>query len=230
MFSQDNEDGILLELFSKIGFLNKTFIEIGAGNGVLFSNCANLCMNFGFSGLFIESDTKKVSDGISYYKNSYRTNLFPPKFCCSFVTKDNINQIVTDHNFPKTIDLLSIDIDGNDYWILEHLDTVIPRVIVLEVNPAFKDQSCTVQYNSSFKLKDLDKGVYGMSVSAAIKLCKQRGYKLVASNSKGFNLFFALEKISRSIPEMDPTHIYNKDYFKLKSNNSELKGIELVQI
>ena len=129
-----------------------------------------------------------------------------------------------------TIDLLSIDIDGNDYWILKNLDTVIPRVIVLEVNPAFKDQSCTVQYNSNFKLKDLNNDVYGMSVCAAIKLCKKRGYKLVAANSKGFNLIFVLEKISRNIPEMDHTHIYNKDYFKLKSSNSDLEGIELVQI
>lgn len=229
-FSQDNEDGILLEIFSKIGFQNKTFIEIGAGNGVFFSNCANLCMNFGFNGLFIESDTQKVSDGISYYENSYRTNLFPPKFCSSFVTKDNINQLITDYNGPKTIDLLSIDIDGNDYWVLKNLDAVVPRVIVLEVNPAFKDQSYTIQYNSNFKLKDPDKDIYGMSVCAAIKLCKSRGYKLVASNSKGFNLFFVLEKISESIPEMDHTLIFNKDYFKSKTNTCDLEGLELVQI
>ncbi len=230
VYSQDNEDGILLEIFSKIGFLNKTFIEIGAGNGVLFSNCANLCMNFGFGGLFIESDAQKVAEGISYYENSYRTNLLPPRFCSSHVTKDNINQLVSDHNLPKSIDLLSIDIDGNDYWVLKNLDAVIPRVIVLEINPAFKDKSCTIQYNSRFKLEDLDKGIYGMSVCAAIKLCKSKGYKLVASNSKGFNLIFVLEKISESIPEMDHNLIFNKEYFKLRSDSNKLEGIELVQI
>ncbi len=111
---------------------------------------------------------------------------------------------------PKSIDLLSIDIDENDYWVLKNLDAVIPSVIVLEISPPFKDKSCTIQYNSRFKLEDLDKGIYGMSVCAAIKLCKSKGYKLVASNSKGFNLIFVLEKISESIPEMDHNLIFNK--------------------
>ncbi len=230
VFSQDNEDGILLEIFAKIGFENKKFVEIGAGNGILFSNCANLCINFGFTGLFIESNEQKVRDGISYYKDSYRTNLLPPSFCSLFVTQHNINDILSKYNLPNSIDLLSIDIDGNDFWVLQNLNTTIPRVIVLEINPAFGKRICTIKYDANFSLESLEDDNYGMSALAAIKLCKSKGYKLVACNSKGFNLIFVLDEISKKLPEMDHSLIFEKDYFKSKVNTSGLEESQIVQV
>ena len=214
VFSQDNEDGVLLQIFSIIGFKNKKFIEIGAGNGTLFSNCANFCVNFGFYGIFIESDEQKLNEGISYYKNCFSTYLYQPKFVREFVSKDNINSII-DKNFGSiNLDLLSIDIDGNDYWVLKNLESVRPRVLVLEINPFFGKESVTIKYNPSFHLENINQKIYGMSAIAAIELCKQKGYQLVATNSKGFNLFFVDDQEASAFETINPNEIFQKQYFQ----------------
>ncbi len=230
VFSQDNEDGILLQIFSIIGFGNKKFIEIGAGNGTMFSNCANFCVNFGFNGIFIDTDEQKLNEGISYYKNCFSTYLLQPKFVREFVSKDNINSII-DKNFSgKTLDLLSIDIDGNDYWVLKNLESVRPRVLVLEINPFFGKESVTVKYNPSFHLENINQKAYGMSATAAIELCKQKEYKLVATNSKGFNLFFVDDQEASAFEIISPNEIFQKQYFQDHSGEFTFNDDEFTRV
>lgn len=229
IFSQDNEDGIILQIFSKIGFGSKSFIEIGSGNGTLFSNCANLCVHFGFDGIFIDCNEKKLNEGVSFYKNCFSTYLNQPKFVQAFVSKENINSIIDTNYKNQNVDLLSIDIDGNDYWILDQLKSVRPRVIVLEINPFFANESVSVKYNPSFSLENINENIYGMSALAAIKLCKQKEYKLVATNSKGFNLFFVDNQESSAFEAITPNEIFQKRYFREHSGGFIFNDEEYVK-
>lgn len=99
IYSQNGEDGILEEIFNKIGTLNKYFVEFGAWDGTHLSNTANLRLNHNWSGLLLESDISKCQNEIIH----------------GTVTSENINNLFSQNNVPNEFDLLSIDIDSHDY-------------------------------------------------------------------------------------------------------------------
>ena len=100
---------------------NKTFIEIGSDDGIN-SNSANLYFNFGWNGLFIDANPSSIKRGKVLFKNILTHGFYPPKFCCSKVTRENINDLITKSGINGEIALLSIDIDGNDYWIWDAIN------------------------------------------------------------------------------------------------------------
>jgi len=98
VFSQFEEDGILLYIFAAIGMGNRTFIDIGAGDGIN-SNCANLAINFGWNGLFIDGNPSNIERGKAYYRNNPDTTLYPPKFVHAFVQRENVNELIREAGF-----------------------------------------------------------------------------------------------------------------------------------
>jgi len=98
VFSQFEEDGILLYIFAAIGMGNRTFIDIGAGDGIN-SNCANLAVNFGWNGLFIDGNPSNIERGKAYYSTNPDTSLYPPTFIQAMVKSENINEIVSNAGF-----------------------------------------------------------------------------------------------------------------------------------
>ena len=110
VFSQFDEDGKLLFIFSIIGMENKQFIEIGSDDGIN-SNCANLYFNFGWYGLFIDSNHTSIKRGKKFYSKYPHPWFYKPKFICQKVTRENINQIIKSYGYKGEIGLLSIDID-----------------------------------------------------------------------------------------------------------------------
>jgi len=98
VYSQFEEDGILLYIFSAIGMGNRTFIDIGAGDGIN-SNCANLAVNFGWKGLFIDGNPENIERGRRYYTTNPDTCLYPPTFVNAFVQRENINELIRDNGF-----------------------------------------------------------------------------------------------------------------------------------
>ncbi len=116
VFSQFEEDGILLYLFAVIGIHNNTFVDIGASDGIN-SNCANLAINFGWRGLFIDGDKHNIERGTAFYANHPDTWAYPPQFVHALVQRENVNDLIAGSDITGVIDLLSIDIDGNDYWV-----------------------------------------------------------------------------------------------------------------
>ena len=218
-FSQFDEDGILLYIFSIIGAQNKTFIDIGSSDGIN-SNCANFAINHGWHGLFIDGNDKTINFGKKFYQQHPDTNLYPPKFICSFVQKENINQIIKKANFNREIDLLSIDIDGNDYWIWKALDCVSPMVVIIETNIEFGTQSIVVPYDKNHIYPGKHPQYIGASVKAMIKLAHKKGYRLVATNLYGFNTIYIKKGIGEKyLPEITYKdvlkHPRNKERFKL---------------
>jgi len=193
IYSQVDEDGIIHFIFSIIGECNKQFVEIGTGNA-LECNCANLAINSGWGGLFIDCDKNAIEFGRIFYSLHPDTKSYPPKFLCTKVTKENINVLISNAGFGGEIDLLSIDIDGMDYWVLENITVVNPRVVIVEINPIFGLNSITVPYNPEYVRQNND--YYGASLPAFTKLLNNKGYRLIGTNRYGFNAFFLRNDIA----------------------------------
>jgi len=199
IFSQTGEDGVIDYIFKKIGVKNKKFVEIGIEDG-RECNTANLSLNFGWSGLLIEANKSDAEKAKKYYLGK------PVKVINSFVKKENINEILKRENILGEIDLLSIDIDGNDYWIWETINEISPRVVIVEYNSTLRGRDITIKYNPAFSrfTKEKTGYYYGTSLSALTKLAEKKGYALVACNSLGFNSFFVKKSELKGLKKLSP--------------------------
>lgn len=194
--SQNDEDGVLLFVFALLGFTNRVLVEIAAGDGVE-CNGANLIVNHGFSGLLFEGDTHLVEIGRAFYERRLGPGALHPRFVGEWVTRENVNTLVERNMFagglPPSgeIDLLSLDLDGNDYWVLEALTCVAPRVIVCEFNAAWgAERALTIPYDPRFRAYLEPVPYMGASLPAFVKLLRGRGYRLVGVERLGFNAVF----------------------------------------
>ena len=115
VFSQNDEDGIINEIFTRIGTTNKKFIEFGVQDGIECNS--HLLLDTGWSGLWIDGN----KDDCNKIKTFFKTSLEDKKLAIlnDFITKDNINELFAKAEFQGEIDFLSIDIDGNDWHVLE---------------------------------------------------------------------------------------------------------------
>jgi hypothetical protein len=208
--SQNGEDGILLYLFSLLGATTRRVVEICAGSGIE-CNAANLLINHGWHGLLVDGDPAQIAIGQQFYAQCRTTWLRPPSLVASWVTAENVNALVREQGFTGDLDLLSLDIDGNDYWIWRALDCIAPRVVVLEFNTAFgPHKSVTLPYQPEFRLDYNDRPYRcGASLAAFVKLGRQKGYRLVGVQSLGFNAFFVRDGLGEDVlPERTPQECY----------------------
>jgi len=188
IYSQNDEDGIIREIFSRIGTSNKKFVEFGIGNGLQNNTIALLFDDW--NGLWIDGSTrsiKAINNNLSKIINSGKLKVIK-----SFITKDNINELIFNNIDSSEIDLLSVDIDGNDYHVLNGLTCIKPRVIVIEYNAKFPPPiSFCMDYNESYIWKGDD--CFGVS----LKFLEENidGYCLVGCNVTGVNAFFVREDL-----------------------------------
>ena len=204
-YSQNGEDGILLHIFSKIAVTNRCFVEFGIGDGKE-CNTANLALNFGWRGLLMDGSEEYVASAKHYYKNElyYKMQLkdrsADVKIAHCFVTVDNINPVLRSNGIEGEIDLLSIDIDGNEYWIWKAITAITPRVVVIEYNASMGPrESITVKYDPNFDKHNFVpfNFYYGASLTALTKLARSKGYILVGCDSTGLNAFFVRKDAAR---------------------------------
>jgi hypothetical protein len=202
VFSQFEEDGYLLYLFTLIGHGGKKFIEIGANDGIN-SNCSNLCIHFGWSGLFFEGNDQLIKRGQRFYAK-YPTPYHPkPIFKQAIVTRENINQLIQQGGLEGEIDLLSIDIDGNDYWVWEAIEQVNPRVVIIETHVEFGLNPIVVPYDPNYMYPGKHPVYHGASPVAMQKLAQKKGYRLVAANELGINHIYLRNDLGiDDIPEI----------------------------
>jgi len=195
VYSQNDEDGIIQEIFNRIGVTNKTFVEFGVQNG-LESNCHYLLFN-GWNGLWIEGSKKYFKKLQKCFKKPLSTKQLTA--INAFITTDNINKLIgEDGNINGEIDLLSIDIDGNDYWIWEKINCINPRVVVIEYNAKFPPPcQWIMEYNPKHIFDDSDK--HGASLKSLELLGKQLGYTLVGTNRNGVNAFFVKKELTKGL-------------------------------
>ena len=185
VFSQSGEDGILEEIFKRIETTNKFFVEFGVSNGL--ENCTAALLLAGWKGRWIEgSDTfyKQIQKNFKVYIENKQLSVQN-----AFITAENIESLFANLEVPKDFDLLSIDIDGNDFWVWKAIKKYNPRVVVIECNPFYGPTlPWTMKYNPEH---DWDRSTYfGASVKALEILGKEKGYTLVGCSIMGNDTFF----------------------------------------
>ena len=183
MYSQNNEDSKISEIFSDIGFTNKTFVEFGFHHHE--NNSRSLIENHNFSGLFI--DQKIPLEG----------RLSNIKYHECWITRENIDQIISNY-YQGSIDFLSIDVDGVDLYLWDSINCIRPRVVCIEYCASIgSDKSVTVKYSDSFdRHKEHPSGFYcNASLQATINIGKKKGYNFVGSVA-GLNAFFVRDDIA----------------------------------
>lgn len=200
IYSQTGEDGIITHIFDRIGVKNKTFVEIGVEDG-RECNTAHLSLNFGWKGTLIEANAFYAKKAEEYYAQK------PVTVVRGFVTQKNVNNLISQGNTLGAIDLLSIDIDGNDYWVWDAITVIKPRVVVMEYNSILGQRATTIAYNERFSRLDAHASgfYYGASLAALTKLAHAKGYILVGCCSSGFNAFFVRKEDAKgAFKELSP--------------------------
>lgn len=214
IYSQSGEDGIIEEIFKRIGVSNKFFVEFGVSNG-LENNTASLLLS-GWRGRWLEGSSKFVSNIKKVFEDAIIKDQLRIKKV--FVTAENIEEIFEELNVPKTPDLLSIDIDGNDYWVWKAIKKYDPRVVVIEYNPFFGRSPGVVSSYDKGHIWDRTM-FYGSSLKAMEKLGKEKGYSLVGCNFTGNNAFFVKNNLIKdlfSAPYTSENHYEPNRIFLIK--------------
>ncbi len=197
IFSQWGEDGIIQWLIHKIPIKNETFIEFGVQN-YTESNTRFLLMNNNWSGMIIDGNKKDIE----YIKQDELYWRYDVTAVNAFITKDNINTLLLSSKFNEDLGILSIDIDGNDYWILEKIHTYNPRILICEYNAAFGlEKKISVPYRDDFERTraHFSNLYFGMSLRALCDLAEQKGYIFIGTNSNANNAFFIRKDLKQYI-------------------------------
>ena len=188
VFSQWGEDGIIEWLIQRNEDMPETFIEFGVED-FTESNCRLLLMNRNWRGLVMDSSKKNI-DIIRADSVSWKYDLTS---ICQFVTCENINSVIESSDINGEIGFLSVDIDGNDYWVWKSIDCVKPHFVIVEYNAAFGDvEPISIPYRGDFaRTKAHSSNLYfGASIAALSHLAAEKGYTLLGSNRAGNNAFF----------------------------------------
>jgi hypothetical protein len=187
-FSQNGEDGVIQFLLSRVAVDNKLFVEFGVGD-YSEANTRFLCLHDQWSGLVIEGNSRDVTR----LKRDPTFWRFDITVVSAFITRENINDLLVDNGISGAIGLLSIDVDGNDYWIFEAISVVRPAIVIIEYNHRFgPDRAVTVPYDPRFSREGAHYSniYYGASLRALCLLADRKGYAFVGCESFGVNAFF----------------------------------------
>jgi hypothetical protein len=182
--SQFGEDGILAKIFQVVPAGNRWCVEFGAWEGTHFSNTRNLIRHHGWRGVLIEADTAKFTDLVATYRGNRRVTCLNE--FVDFAGEKRLDRILPRTPVPRGFDLLSIDIDGNDYHVWQAVEVYRPKVVVIEFNPSIPNDTIYVQ--------DADMNVnQGASLRALIQLGKRKGYELISTTP--INAIFVLRRL-----------------------------------
>lgn len=183
VFSQNGEDGVLAEILARIGVERRFFVEFGVQDGVQ-CNTRYLAEVLGWSGVYFEADAAAFGDLEQRLRN--RTDLTTVQ---ALVTPENVEQLFRDAGVPTELDVLSIDVDGQDYWIWQAIEGYQPSVVVIEYNAALPADELLVEPRGGSAWEPLV-DFFGASLGAIRALGEQKGYALVHADLAGVNAFF----------------------------------------
>lgn len=212
VYSQWGEDGIIQHLIRHIEIPNKIFVEFGVED-YTEANTRFLLQNNNWTGLIMdgsEENIEKVKNDPIYWRYNLQA-------VSAFIDRDNINELILKNGISGDIGILSVDIDGNDYWVWEQIKVVSPRIVICEYNSLFGNMhAISVPYDKAFvrSEKHFSNLYYGASIGAFDYLASQKGYTLVASNSAGNNLFFVRDDLAHVFARVSKENAYKKAQFR----------------
>jgi hypothetical protein len=190
LYSQNDEDGIIQEIFRRIGTGNRTFVEFGVETGQE-CNSAKLLVE-GWRGLWIEAK----ADHVAAVRRRFAAFIQDGKLKLleAAVTAENIDALLRQADVVGDIDLLGIDIDYNDYWVWKAVSAVRPRAVVIEYNASLRPPlSVTVPYDPQGSWDGSN--FYGASLEALVRLGAEKGYRIVGCSIAGVNAFFVRDDL-----------------------------------
>ena len=213
VFSQTDEDGIINEIFKRIGTTNKQFLEFGVNTD--FNNTTYLLFN-GWKGVWLESSKKKIIKIEEKYSSFIKNKKL--KLFNKIITAENVNEELKFSKLNKNLDLLSIDIDGNELYVLNELKIINPRVIIVEYNAKFPPPvEKTIKYDPKF-IWDYD-DYFGSSLQLLENTLKKIGYVLVGCNALGVNAFFIKKELVKNKFPKNSTAQFHYQEFRIGLNN-----------
>jgi hypothetical protein len=196
VFSQFGDDGILQYLIDQAKPSIEKFIEFGVEN-YSEANTRFLLLNNNWSGLIIDGDPANM-DFVRSAPDFWRYDL---QAVSQFIDRDNINVLFEKAGFTGEIGLLSVDIDGNDYWVWEAIHVVNPVIVTVEYNSVFgAKHAVTIPYDAAFNRTSahFSNLYWGTSLKALCLLAEKKGYSFVGCNSAGNNAHFVRkDKVGR---------------------------------
>ena len=202
VYSQNGEDGILQELLRRVGTCTRFFVEIGVESGAE-CNCARLVLDEGWQGLFVEADSAQFAGLARRYAERAGVRCVH-----ATATSANVEALLHNADVPRGFDVLSIDIDGNDYWVWAALANWRPRVVVIEYNAAHPPPVRWVMREDPAHRWD-GTAYYGASLASLAALGRKKGYTLVATDSTGVNAFFVCDELLTATDFLDPVVHYH---------------------
>jgi hypothetical protein len=210
VFTYHGEDGIIQFILKHLQNVPPVFVDIGSGDCIK-SNCAVPAVHQNWSGIFIDTDRTQLGIGKAFYKRLGKKNLI---FENAYVTPANVNQLIETRGFSGAVGLLSIDIDGNDYWIWKAIEVIQPLMVIVEAKVEFSRKDLVVPYSKS-NHHSFHPMYNGASVEAFKRLGQQKGYTLIGANLQGYNLFFL------------PSHLVVSPFYPAETK--ELLNVESTQ-
>lgn len=208
VFSQRGEDGIIQYLINKIDIPNKIFVEFGVET-YTESNTRFLLINNNWSGLVIDGN----KENINFIKKDFIYWKYDITAIESFITRDNINELISGYTQVEDIGLLSVDIDGNDYWVWKQIECIKPRIVICEYNSAFGDQKkVTIPYKENFvRSKEHFSDLYfGASLAAFCELAELKGYDFIGTTEAGVNAYFVRKDLSSNFQKFSSVEGFNE--------------------
>jgi hypothetical protein len=242
VYSQWGEDGIVQWLLRHVSIDKRLFVEFGVGD-YSEANTRFLLVAGNWSGLVMDSSAAHIErlrrDPI-YWRHNLKSD-------CALVTAENVDALLARHGVEGDIGLLSIDIDGNDYWVWRALTPVRPAIVIVEYNARFgAERAVTVPYDPRFDRRRAHySGIYyGASLAALARLAERKGYALVGCNSGGNNAFFVRrEHLGGALAERTPGEAYvaaafreardpagNLAFLSAQQEQALLEGLPLVEV
>jgi hypothetical protein len=204
-FSEFEEDGHLLYLLTLAGSASRTVVEISSQDGRVCM-ATNLLVHHRWRGFLFDGDPVFVREGQRFFANHPATRSAPPVMKSEWFTRENVNQVLAGAGVPDDVDVLSLDIDGNDLYLWSAM-TMRPRILICEFNNAVPSElALTIPYKADFSFAALpaDQAMFrSASLAAYVAVCRRKGYRLVGMNTLGFNAIFLRDDVlAAEMPEI----------------------------
>jgi len=212
VFSQWGDDGIIQYLIHNVAIPNDAFVEFGVED-YQEANTRFLLLNDNWRGLIMDGGAENIAR-VRHEDLYWRHDLTA---ICEFISRENINQLISGAGFTGPIGLLSVDIDGNDYWVWEAIDVVDAAIVIAEYNSVFGSRKAlSVPYDPRFRRTQAHPSnlFWGCSLRALCLLGERKGYAFVGCNSNGNNAYFVKSSLAKNLRVKTPDEGYVMSRFR----------------